>query len=84
MRGSHSRGGFGDVGGDFFAGGRDVLFVVLVGLFVDFLIRLDVEGLAQLGAVAVEGVGLEAQGPGEVVGGFDVFDGGFVGEVDGL
>jgi hypothetical protein len=44
----------------------------------------DVEGLGALGAVAVDGYGLEAEAPGFGVGVGDVLDGAVVGEVDGL
>ena len=44
----------------------------------------DVEGLGALGAVAVDGDGLEAEAPGFGVGVGDVVGGAVVGEVDGL
>ena len=44
----------------------------------------DVEGLGSLGAVAVDGDGLDAEAPGLHVGVGDVLDGAVVGEVDGL
>ena len=42
------------------------------------------QGLRQLRAVPVKGVGLEAQAPGQHVGFLAVFDGGAIGHVDGL
>ena len=44
----------------------------------------DVEGLSSLGAVAVDGYGLDAETPGFHVGVGDVLDGAVVGKVDGL
>ena len=45
---------------------------------------LDVQRLAELGAVAIERVGLQAQLPAEAVAVLDVLDGRFVGQVDRL
>ncbi len=53
-------------------------------LLVGVGLRGDVEGLGALGAVAVDGYGLEAETPGFDVGVGDVLDGAVVGEVDGL
>ncbi len=45
---------------------------------------LTFSGWRKLGAVAVEGVGFEAELPAQVVAALDLLDGGLVGEVDGL
>ncbi len=77
------RGGTGDVVGDFFLRGLHRFFVVFLDV-VQVFVALDVQRLAELAAVAVEGVGLEAELPAEVVAVLDVVDGGFVGQVDRL
>ena len=65
------------LGGCFDDGPRRVVVFVAVH-------QRRLEGLRQLGAVPVEGVGLEAEAPGKHVGVQAVLDGGLVGHVDGL
>ena len=57
-----------------------------VGVFVGFLVLVggDVEGLGALGAVTVDGDGLEAEAPGLGVGVGDLLHGAVVGKVDGF
>ena len=71
-RGSGAVGSIDDVG-------DDLVFVVLHPFE-----HAGGQGLAELGAVAVEGVGLEAEAPGQEVGFLAVGDGGAVEHVDGL
>ena len=64
------------VGGD--GGQHLVLLLLLIGQ------KLSVERLGQLGAVAIEGVGLEREPPGEEIGLLAVLDARLVRHVDGL
>ena len=76
--------GLRDVAGDF-GGCRGQFEFVFAGVFVQVRRRARrVERLAQLAAVPVEGVRLQAELPALPVGVGDVLDRGLVGEVDGL
>ena len=64
--------------------GFHFFLIVFLELRPDLSSLFDVERLRELDAVAIEGVGLEAQLPAQLVAVLDVFEGGLVGEVDGL